>query len=60
MWMLKMYLTVVAMNGENRPRVTDEPVEFEKYPVEIQNFRKIIIHSRGIWEIYLKIMYINM
>ena len=24
-----------AMNGKNRPLVTDEPVEFEKQPVEV-------------------------
>jgi hypothetical protein len=29
------------MNGENRPLVTDEPVEFEKEPVHVQEFRKI-------------------
>ena len=30
-----------SMIGENRQLVTDEPVEFEKYPVEIQDCRKI-------------------
>ena len=25
----------IAMNGKNRPLVTDEPVEFEKQPVEV-------------------------
>jgi hypothetical protein len=28
------------MNGENRPLGTDEPVEFEKQPVDIQDLRK--------------------
>ena len=28
------------MNGENRPLVTDEPVEFEKYLVGVQDFKK--------------------
>jgi hypothetical protein len=27
---------------ENRPLVTDAPVEFEKYPLEAQDFRKTI------------------
>jgi hypothetical protein len=27
----------ITMNGENRP---DEPVEFEKWPAEVQDFRK--------------------
>ena len=29
------------MNGENRPLVTDELVEFESQPVELQEFRDI-------------------
>ena len=29
------------MSGENRQLVTDEPVEFEKEPVEVQDCRKI-------------------
>jgi hypothetical protein len=32
------------MNRENQPLVTNEPVEFEKWMVEIQNFRKITLH----------------
>ena len=39
------------MNGENRPLITDEPVEFEKLPVEVQDFRKIADHFRGIYGI---------
>ena len=42
-----------AMNAENRPLVTDEPVEFEKYPVEVQDFREITHHLRGIYRIFL-------
>ena len=38
--------------GENRPIVTDEPVEFEKEPVEVQGCRKITSHFRGIYRIY--------
>jgi hypothetical protein len=29
-----------AMIGENRQLVTNEPVEFEKLPVEVQDYRK--------------------
>ena len=28
------------MNGEKRLLFTDEPVEFEKWPVEVQHFTK--------------------
>ena len=28
------------MNGENWPLVTAEPVEFEKYPFEVQEFKE--------------------
>ena len=31
-----------------RQLVTDEPVEFEKLPVEVQDCRKITDHYRGI------------
>ena len=34
-------LVTPTMNLENRSLVTDEPVEFEKQPVEGQGFRKI-------------------
>jgi hypothetical protein len=36
------------MNEENRLLVTDEPVE-------IQDFRKITVHFRGICGLYLKL-----
>ena len=37
---------------ENRHLVTDEPVEFEKEPVEVQDCRQITNHFRGIYRIY--------
>jgi hypothetical protein len=37
-------LEVGAMIGENRQLVTNEPVEFEKSPVEVQDCRKITGH----------------
>ena len=40
------------MIGENRQLVTDEPVEFEKSPIEVQDCKKIPDHSRGIYRIY--------
>jgi hypothetical protein len=41
------------MIGENRKLVIDEPVEFEKQPVEVhQDCRKITDHFRGIYRIY--------
>jgi hypothetical protein len=41
-----------AMIGENRQLVTNEPVEFQKKPVEVQDCRKITDHFRGIYRIY--------
>ena len=44
--------------GRNRRLVTDEPVEFEKWPIGVhhQDCRKITDHFRGIYGImYLKI-----
>ena len=35
--------------GESRRLVTDEPVEFEKEPVEVPDFRRISDHFRGIY-----------
>ena len=40
------------MIGENRQLVTDGPVEFEKYPVDVQDYRKITDHFRGMYRIY--------
>ena len=33
-----------SMNEKNRPLVTDDPFDFEKQPVEVQDFRKIAHH----------------
>ena len=41
-----------SMIRENRQLVTDEAVEFEKKPVEVQDCRKITVHFRGIYRIY--------
>ena len=43
-----------SMTGENRPLVTDEPIEFEKEPAHVQDFRKITDHFGGIYGIYSK------
>jgi hypothetical protein len=44
------------MIGENWQLLTNEPVEFEKESVEIENCRKITDHSRGIYRIYPKLI----
>ena len=44
------------MSGKNRRLVADEPVEFEKSPVEVQDFTRSIDHFDGIYRIYLKWM----
>ena len=36
----------MAMEGENRPLVTNEPIEFGKQPVEVQDFGKATNHFR--------------
>ena len=38
-----------AVIRDNRWLVADEPVEFEKQPVEVQDCRKITNHCRGIY-----------
>ena len=40
------------MIRENRQLVTDEPVEFEERPVEVQDCRKITDRFRGMYIIY--------
>ena len=40
------------MIGENWQLVTDEPVEIEKSPVEVQDFRKITDRFRRIYRIW--------
>ena len=47
---------VNLLNGKNRTLITDEPVEFEKYLVQEQDFRKLTNHLGGIYGIYLKWM----
>ena len=44
------------MIKENRQLVTDEPAEFEKKPVEVQDCRKITDHLRGISKIHPNLM----
>ena len=39
------------MFGKNRQLVTDEQVQFEKQPVEVRDFRRIIDHFRGFYRI---------
>ena len=38
--------------GENWQLVTNEPVKFDKSPVEVLDWRKITDHYRGICRIY--------
>jgi hypothetical protein len=40
------------MIGENGQLVTNEPVEFKKQPVEVQDCKKITDQFRGICRIY--------
>ncbi len=40
------------MIWENWQLVTNEPVEFEKYPVEVEDYMKIANHFRRIYRIY--------
>ena len=42
----------VTRIGENRHLVTDEPVEFEKLPVGVQDRREITDHCTRIYRIY--------
>ena len=46
----------LPMIGENRQIITDEPVEFEKQPIEVQDCRKIANHFRGFHKIYPNII----
>ena len=41
------------MNGKNRPIITEKLVEFEKQPVQAQEFRNITDHFRGIYMEYI-------
>ena len=44
------------MIGKNWQLVTNEPVEFEKWPVEVQDCRKFTDHFRGVYGIYSNLM----
>ena len=44
------------MIGETWQLVTYEPVEFEKWPIEVQDFMKMIDHYRGMNKIYLDLI----
>ena len=44
------------LNEENQSLVTDELVEFEKKPVEVQDFRRITHCFRETYKIYPKII----
>jgi hypothetical protein len=47
--------TASSLLGKNRRLITDEPVKFEKSPVEVGDFRRITDHFRGIYRrVYLK------
>jgi hypothetical protein len=43
------------MSRENQLLVTDEPVEFQKQPLEVEDCRKFTDHFRGIYGIHLKL-----
>ena len=44
------------MSGKNRQLISDEPVDFEKQPVEVGDFWRITNHFREIYIIYPKLM----
>ena len=41
------------MVRENRQLVTEEPVKFEKQPVEVEDCRKITDHLKGMYRLYV-------
>ena len=49
----------LTMIRESRQLVTDEPVEVEKSQVEVQDFRRITDHFRGIYGICLNLLQKN-
>ena len=52
---LGIMMSYTTLLTENRRLVADEPVEFEKQPVQVQDLRRIMVHFRGIYRrIYLK------
>jgi hypothetical protein len=44
----------MPLNMENQWLVTDDPIEYEKQPAEVGDFRRITDHFKGIYRIYLK------
>ena len=46
------HMHFAPMIRENQQLVTNEPVEFEKFPVEVQDCKKITDHFREIYKIY--------
>ena len=44
------------MNKENWLLGKDEPIEFEKQPVEVNAFMKITAHCRGLRRVYLNLL----
>ena len=48
----KILECVVGVYGENWLLLADEPAEFEKQPVEVQDFKKITNHLEWIYGIY--------
>ena len=48
-----IYKVEGSANGEIQPLVTDRAVEFEKYPVQVQDFRQIGDDYKRISRIYL-------
>ena len=55
-WRAKSLLktSILNANGESRPLVTDVPVRYEKWPVQIQDFEEITGASREVYEIFLE------
>ena len=51
---LSLFMHILrSTNGENQPLVSDEPVEFEKQSVDVQDFVRITRRSRRIYRICL-------
>ena len=58
-WLLRWGISFViaceefpSMIGEDWQLVTDEPVEFEKLPAEVQDFKKLTDQFRGNYKVY--------
>ena len=47
------------MNMENCELVADEPVQFQKWPVEVQDYRNFTDLFRKIYRTYLKLIIQN-